>query len=283
MAEPTRGTLLSDVLAEAKEGRTLRSWGLVAEGLLLCGLSVAIGMQVGGAHGGMFSIFLTAAALRHRLGDVLDRNRDDIWQERATPFEANRNAALRLLALFVGIAAAYAATAVLLGTEAEQTFEFALSVAGVDGGSILSRSFGNLAGLVVHNAAVFATVFLLSLAYRTYGTLLALTWNACVWGVVLTQLVSRGTLVTTVPIAVFVPGAFLAILPHFLLEALAYVLASLAAIFTSRAMVKYGLRDARLLRVMLSCATMLGAGVVVLVVAALAEAYLVPVVLGFLR
>lgn len=282
MTDPTRGTLLADVVAEAGSEGERRPLGLVFEALVLSGLSIVIGLRAGGEHGGVFAIFLTSAALAHRVGHVLRRNRDDIWQRRTKPAEANRAAALRLFSLFGGTTLAFTVAASLLDEEARARFAFAMTVAGIADESILDRSFGTFAGLLLHNVAVWATFFLLALVYRSYGALLALAWNGCVWGVVLTELLRRGVVAAEAPGPALVLASMIAILPHLALEALAYVLASLAAIFASRALVRYGPRDARLGQVMLACAGILAASLLALSLAALLESSFAPWVLDFL-
>jgi len=86
---------------------------------------------------------------------------------------------------------------------------------------------------------VLASFMVLALVYRSFGALLALTWNACVWGVVLTLLVARGISLTDGSTIVFVLVALLALLPHLVLEATAYVLGALAGIFLSKGLAKY--------------------------------------------
>ncbi len=67
-----------------------------------------------------------------------------------------------------------------------------------------------------------------------------------------------------------------ALLPHLVLEAAAYVLLALAAIFSSQAMASYDWRDARLRSVLRASLALTVLAVATLVTAVVAEAWLVP-------
>jgi uncharacterized membrane protein SpoIIM required for sporulation len=86
--------------------------------------------------------------------------------------------------------------------------------------------------------------------------------------------VGRATTATAVSKAAFFGLAGLAVLPHLVLEASAYVTASLASIFLSRGMFLYAYDDPRLRRVAGAAGRMLGLAVGLLVTAALVESTL---------
>ena len=110
--------------------------------------------------------------------------------------------------------------------------------------------------------------------FAAYGAMLVVAWNACVWTFVLTELTTRAlpdgaaSLWQTLSFSLLVLGA---VLPHLLLEASAYVIASLAGIFVSKALVKYGPRDPAMAEIVQVAAVMVLLAATILVAAGLIE------------
>ena len=281
----TQPTLL-DSLAEQKPegGNDLRPGPLFLEAAVFTGVGVYLMLSWEVAQGGVFSIFLAAAALSGRFGRLMRENRDNIWTYGKGSLESNRRTAVNVLMLFMGVASAYCAAVVVVGeARASTSFGFALEVAGLGQDNLLSRRFGDPLFLVSHNGRVLFTVFLLAFIYRGYGALLVLAWNASIWGLVLTFLVSRGLAHTDGSPVFFVLVAALAVLPHLLLEASAYILAALAAVFLSKGVMKYQRRTSQFRDVVRAVAILLVWALGLLVVAALVEYTLAPWLIGMLR
>lgn len=188
---------------------------LMLEAAAFTGIGVFLSQALGMDQPGVISIFLAAGALGSRTKQILRRSE-----------EPDGHVAVRqLFALFAGTMVAYALTAWVLGPlRTERAFDFALAAANAGQDDLLGRSFPEALPLMGHNLAVLGAVVTLSLVYRTYGALLALTWNAAVWGVVLASLVGRALdseFTGTLAVA-------LGVLPHLGLEAWAYVAGALA-------------------------------------------------------
>ncbi|MBI4510915.1 MAG: stage II sporulation protein M [Deltaproteobacteria bacterium] len=265
----TRATLLAEI--EPDHG-DIRPWRLaiLSFGYTIAGAWLMIG--IAGASAGALSVFLAAAALAPRLTEVIAANRDDIWVRKRASFEANRHAATRVLAILVGMALAYAVTAIALGGHGtRRVFSLALDTARLSEGTITTRRFGSFWSLLSHNGLVLLSFFALAFIYRTYGALLALAWNACVWAVVITILIARGAAIGGSQPMVFVTLSLVAVLPHMLLEAAAYGIGALAGIFLSRGITKYGLRDPHLWQVGRAVSLMAMGSLVLLACASLAE------------
>jgi len=265
--------LFSTLLAgELPRQLGLRAPRLLAEGLLFAAMGLYLANAVGIPQSGFFAIFLTAAGLTGRFNQLLDENRDEIYQ-RATPsLRVNTVTALSVLMLFLGIFAAFSAAALWWGEDRlRDAFGFALDSANLGTDSVLTHSFSGLGGMLRHNYVVLATFFALAFVYRAYGALLALSWNACVWAMVLTILVWRGLAATTIAPALYLPAAALAVLPHLLIEAASYVLGALAAIFCSKALLTYRVSEPRFWRVMRAVALLLAAAALGIALGALVE------------
>lgn len=201
---------------DPEEGGARRPFArLVGEAAVYTGIGVFLTQTLDVDQPGVLSIFLASGALGSRAKEILRRSEDDDGSP----------ALLDLFALFLGTMLAYAVTAWVLGPlGTERAFGFALEAAGARQDSLLDRSFPDAVSLVGHNFAVLGAVVVLSLVYRTYGALLALTWNAAVWGVVLASLVGRALEAQFLAAAAVALG----VLPHLGLEAWAYVAGALA-------------------------------------------------------
>jgi hypothetical protein len=221
--------------------------GKLKRGLLLSGeavvhvsLSLILARTLGIDESGVFSILLSAAVLNARMLQLLDENRKRIWEIGFKSWKANSITAYSILSIFIGAIVAYVAAAFWVGRqEIVHGFRFALRAAGLGGDSIVNRKFGGFGAVMGHNATVMMTIAGLSYVYRSYGVLLAIIWNACIWGLVLTLLVGRGLLVSEGSVASFLVISIVAIFPHLLLEATAYVVAAMASVFLSKGVSNY--------------------------------------------
>lgn len=221
------------------------------------------------------TLFFGAVGLHALTRDLIDDNGAAIWERNEAPRLANRRTALGLVALFLGMFVVFIAQA---------AWEHA---AGGDstilGGGMASRRFDRGVGaLFEHNLLTLALFVVLGFVYRTYGALLTLGWNAANWAGVLTALALQDLPDGTGARVTHLGVCLLAVLPHLLMEALAYVVGSLAAIFGSRAITRYDLNDPRLRQVGRAAATLLIVAVGVLALAAVIEQYVPRAVLGWL-
>ena len=254
---------------------------LGAEALFFTAISAYLPIVMGFGEAGLVSVFLVSASLGDRLSLLLEENRDNIYVERTGPWVANRRTAWSVLALFLGILAGYAIVAWTLGHAGSgRFFGFAIEAAGLREETLLEREFGSPGALWKHNALVLGSVFLLALVYRSYGAMLAIAWNGCVWAVVLTLLAESARAAVGLPAPAFFAAAAAAVLPHLTLEAFAYVLGALAAIFTSKALTTYGLGDPILREVLRVSAVLVAVSLAVLGVAAGVEGGYAPWVLA---
>lgn len=240
---------------------------------MVTALSAGLALGLGSSQAGFVALFLVAASLSDRLEQLLDENRDAIWRLGAPPRRANARTAASLWAVWLGILAGCGALAALLGAQSTRGFfGFALDAAGVGEGS-LGAGLGSFGGLLLHNLGVLGAVVALALLFRGYGTMLALSWNACVWAFVLGTHFQAGGAASGL-------NTFAAVSPHLALEGLSYVVGSLAGVFVSQGLVRYELRDPRLRRVLAAAARLAAVALGLLVGAAWLEATWAPVLLG---
>ena len=256
---------------------------LFAEAVVAAVVAVLLPRVLGLDEPGLIALFLTSAGLSARMHGLLAENREAVWTS-STPTDANRRTTFAILTLFAGILTTFVVATLLLGpTQAAQEFAFALRAADVTNDTLLHDRFGSVGGVggvLAHNLVVAVALFLLALVFRAYGALLALTWNAAVWGTVLTLLVERRA---AQPHGAALPSALLAVVavfPHLVIEGAADVVVALAGIFASKGLLSYELNDKRLARVLGAVLRLLFVAVIALGVAAIVETRLAPLVLG---
>lgn len=220
-------------------------------------------------------VFLFVIAQTTAVGGLLDRNRDQIWDGSVRPRRANAELVWALATVFAAVLLVYGATSLVAAPEQVLRW-FDLQLAGYEGGVIDRLRFGPFGHLARHNGAVIAVCFLFALFYGHGGMLLVLAWNASLWGAVLGYVArasgdggATDTLGALGRVAV-------SILPHLLLEAVAYVLMAMAGVFLHRALRRYEAGSARFRRVAVAAASLAALGVVVLLVAAAVEAHAAP-------
>lgn len=275
--EPHDSTILRAIQAPAAP--VVRAWPLFVSSVCFTGVGAVLLTAAGLPEVGTLTLFLGAAALHGTLRDLLEDNRAAIWERGEGAFAANRRTALGLVAIFTGMLVVFVALAAWY--EAGPTpgrFGMARPA-----GDILHRRFGDSVGaLIRHNLLTMLLLMVLGFVYRAYGALLALGWNAVTWAGVLTVLVMRALPEAEAHPALFVAVSALAVLPHLLVEAAAYVVGTLAAIFASRAVTRYARSDPRLWRVLRAVAVQAAMGVLLLVLAAVLERHVPPAVLALL-
>jgi hypothetical protein len=257
---------------------------LLGEAFLMTGVAILVPTWLDVAEVGFFSLFLAAAGLMHRFQVLLEENRQNIYVRKLGWRLTNGKTASSLVMLFFGSCAAYLVAGMAWSEDAIQVyFGFALDAAQIGGSNVLDRRFDAFGSLVFHNLMVMLSVFALCVLYRSYGALLALGWNACVWVFVLVTLVRRAIESTDLSGWYFGGTAALALVPHLCLEACAYVLAALAGIFTSRGIVRYTLSDLVFRQIMTAVAKLLVAGALMVLLAGLLESTVAPLLLSTLR
>ena len=260
---------------------------LFAEAVVAAVVAVLLPRVLGLDEPGLIALFLTSAGLSSRMHGLLAENREAVWtssSSSSSPTAANRRTTLAILTLFAGILTTFVVATLLLGpAQAAHEFAFALRAADVSNDTLLGNRFGSVGGVggvLAHNLVVAVALFLLAVVFRAYGALLALTWNAAVWGTVLTLLVERHA---AQPHGAALPSALLAVVavfPHLVIEGAADVVVALAGIFASKGLLSYELNDKRLARVLGAVLRLLFVAVIALGVAAIVETRLAPLVLG---
>ena len=221
----------------------IRYPGTIIESAALTGLALIVVAAINLPQAGFFALFLASASLKHRFQRLLEENKHEIFVRNTPSIRANSKTAFSIIMIFIGICSTYLVTACLMSSaELKEYFGFIFQMTNTAEGTILDRNFGAFVPILRHNLFVVGTISALCLIYRSYGALLTLGWNACVWVIVLVTLTRpllEGERFEQISISLW---TFASVAPHLILEGSAYVFAALAAIFYSMGMTKYLVR-----------------------------------------
>jgi hypothetical protein len=251
----------------------LRPARLFFSALLWSTLGLWVGTKVFPGSGSIVSLFLLTLPLLPTIFALLERNREEVYAPDGSRIKANRDLAGALLILFMAILLAYGAAVLWSGDATTDAAWYAPLLGNFAGQGIETVNFGNAAGLLQHNAIVFLFVFLLALLYREGGLMLVLGWNASRWGAIFAYMALVAGTERVMPVAEYLAKTAIVVLPHLLLEALAYVLAAMSGVFLSRGLARYPLRSAIFADVLVwGVLRIAGVGLVFLIAAALVEA-----------
>lgn len=276
-----RPTLVADLVIPVG-GRLSLTTAFLSSAALTAATGILL-LVFGLAAAGIFAVFTTAITLASPLTDLLNDNREAIYERAENPWWVNGRTALGLLAIFVGMGIGFTGVALWLGEIAiDQGFGIFVAPVRVDQ-TLFTQRFGPWHFFFVQNLRVYGAIVVLAFAFRSLGALLVLGWNAARWTSVLTVLTARAMDESNLSSGVFIAGAAAALLPHILLEAAAYSGAGLGAIFLSRALMRYGPFHQRFVQVARATAALLLISLVVLAVASVVEDAWAGAVITWLR
>ena len=235
---------------------------------------------IGVAEPGLMGIVLASAAMTPRLNRVLEINREQIWSQEGSGLRANLASLLSGLSIFLGMLAAFLAVGIVSDeAQLQKDFSFILQQTRVDPDAILSPDrFSHGMAIFAHNAMVLISFAVLAFIYRALGTMIALGWNAGVWGITIVLFMGGGADSNWNPM-LYAIMILIAIMPHLVTEAASYVVGSLSSVFLSRGVTLYGIGDPRLNRVMVAVLILALFSVVLLMAGALLEHYVPALVL----
>ncbi len=248
---------------------------LIGEGMAVVALGVFFAAWLFPAEASLLCVFLAALSCTDSLVRLLEWNRREIFERNRAPWTANAQLTLRLLGLFIGSTIAFSALSLVLPLDqVEQLFSHQIEP--FQDRSFQEMNFGTVGGLVAHNTYVLLFFFVMAIPFRHGGIMLAVAWNASVWGATFGVLARRFGETAGISVA----EAYLRVMSacgfHMLIEAAAYTLAGLAGVFLSKGLLQYALDSAPLESIVNSVGLMLLAGFSLVVFGAVWEALLTP-------
>lgn len=250
---------------------------LFAQAVAFTALGIGCGSLLFPTEASLIGVVLVAFSQAGTAEKLLDRNRDEIWGKLETPRRANAKLAAGLLVLFLGVFVTYLAAVQVTPSHRLHAL-FDRQLGDFAAGDLTEVHFGTFRELLRRNGVVFFGCFAFALIYRHAGMLLVLAWNASSWGVVFSYLALRaaGEADDPLEVSAYLGKTLLSILPHLVLEALAYVLVAMCGVFTSRGVARHKLSSPQFLQVAKAILRILATAFAVLAAAAAVEAWLAP-------
>ncbi len=149
-------------------------------------------------------------------------------------------------------------------------FTAQLEVAGIAGDAIHIQAFSSL---LFNNIKVLVVCFILSLLYGV-GSVLFLTWNASVWGVVFGYAIKMASLTQGQSVFITMFIVLGPVIPHLIAEAMAYLSAAIVGGVVSKALIKEELFSDKFRIIARDGLFLFGFGIVMVIIGAFLEARL---------
>ena len=262
-------------------------------GVVYFSLAVILSLYIFYEYSSLIIVFLTVLASAPLVHNTirLEERKDEMDSDEVTLLKEHGKALAVFMFLFLGITIAVAIWYIFLPAEtievlfSTQTDTFH-SINPMSGGVIgMTSQFANFSKILTNNICVLIWSIAFSLIYGL-GALFILTWNASVIGVAIGMSIRKGLIVLVessgvVKVAgyfgVFTVG-FLKYSIHGPLEIAGYFLGGLAGGIISVALVKHSFGTRKFDRILWDTSTLLIVSVMVLIVAAVAEVWVTPLV-----
>lgn len=254
---------------------------LLLQGVAVTLLGTTFASWLFPAEASLMSVFLAAIATSDSVERILDDNRRRILERGETPLAANSRLIGLVLALFLGAVLGFSGLGLVLALEDVQ-FLFSHQLEDYGGQSFADLRFGNFSTLAIHNIYVLLFFFVIAIPFRQGGVMLAVAWNASVWGSTFGFLARRWTERGGPGLGEAYLRVMATVTPHMAFEACAYVLAGFSGVFLSKALLKYDLDSPILFSIGKTVLVMVGLGALFLGAGALWESAVTPMLLAWL-
>lgn len=198
---------------------------------------------------------LISISIAHLMQNFLEHNRHLIWESKESPLRANALLAKQITTIFLGIF--FAST--LLNVYFAQSMNIE---------EVYKNTF---TPLLFHNFQILIAGTIFALFYRSGGLVVILAWNALHWSKAI------GTFAVQISASAGLAKAgivVLSIMPHLLLEVIAYVIAGMSGVFLSKALTKYKPSSYEFYRVSAACLVLILVSFAILALSVTCEIYL---------
>ncbi len=260
---------------------------------LLIGIEAALAVFIGVvvttviipmSEAGLASLAIATAAIVPRVNQILRINRERIWDQGVGGWTANRKSIVSGTVILVSMLVVWAILASIIERDIlVERFTF-VGAAYPSEQFVLTgdRFAGHGWQFFFNNTAILILFFWFSFMFRSLGASLALGWNAGRWSITLVLLTKVGLESAADP-TMYIIYAFLALIPHIILEGLAYIVGSLAGIFLSRGVTIYGFTNPRLYKVLNAVLVLAIIAFVIVIIGAVVENYWPAYILQFVE
>jgi len=264
--------LNTTLIREYLDNKLRRYPSIFIEALFMTIVSIILSQLLYYEESGIVSLFFLSILLRQRMKDILAQNRIAIFEKKSSSTKANINTTFQFIVIFSAIFFIYSFSSFLLPKEfTSYLFKKQLSICQINPENILIQNFGQFNYIAMHNLIVLLLVMMFSFFFQYFGAIFVLGLNASIWGVVLSLIIQNTISQNSFNPFLFFLCAFVSIIPHLLMEAGAYVLGSLSAIFISKAFIKYPVASNIFNRVIWASIKMALLAVIIIILSAIVE------------
>lgn len=216
---------------------------------------------------GFISVFFVSFSLIPTLENILERNKNDIWQKRTTPFKANLDMAVSLTLIFLGILLAYSFIMFAIPSDYIEKLFFSQVHDTMTHTHLLERDF---VGILSKRLTVGLIFFLVSFIFRI-GSMFVLVWIASVWGVVYGVFLKNGCSLDLPTYKHYLIVVSVAGFLVMLVRTFGFITASMAGVFLSKGFSKYTLASPEFKQVSKAVLTILAVSLVLMFLSVVVE------------
>ena len=221
---------------------------------------------------GLMSVAFTSLLLSPSLSRLLMMEENVEIREKKLSiislFKDHKDIFIVYLFLFLGMFVAFSTTALIISKSVLiSLFQPQFDVANISGNAFMG---GKLIQIVLNNLLIFVVAFLLSIIYGA-GSVLFLTWNASVWGILFGYFVQIKTYGST-SISGYATK-ILPFLPHMITEALAYISAAIVGGVVSKAVLREKFLSKKFKHIMTDALIFLFIGILLVLISGIIEVY----------
>ncbi|CAK0759036.1 stage II sporulation protein M [Gammaproteobacteria bacterium] len=269
------GSLISDLFEiNSNDMNNFYSYFIIfMEGVFSTLISVYICSFINISNQGLFSIFLVASTFVLRLSQILDNNTKNIIYSKKNIFNSNKNSITLVTVIFLGIFTGYIIVSIFINDGVINYFNFIINLTRK---GMIGNRFGPFVATFSNNISVMLLFFLLSFIYRSFGMMLIIGWNACVWGITFSTIFIQNKDGNNINIFL----SIIAVTPHLIIEAVSYITTALSAIFLSKAVIIYNFKEETFKSIIKSVIIMLCFSSFCLFISSLVESYYTTYLLG---
>ncbi len=215
--------------------------------------SYAVSFLIFPLQSGIISVFLTSFALIAMSEAILEKNKNDIWQKRTSPFTANLDTAVAYSIMFVGIMCAYIFIVMAVAGDMTEKLFFPQVHDTMTHTHLVNTDFMSILSKRLTVGLIF---FFMAFVFKI-GSNFILVWIASVWGVVYGVYFKNGfslDLPTYKHYLVVVGASGFGVL---ILRTFGFITAGMAGVFFSKAFAKYPFVSSQFRQVFQAVATLL--------------------------
>ena len=262
-------------------GRVPTATGLFVEGALAASVACAGAIWLFPEHTSIVSIFLCAIGSLGSVERELEWNRAQIVEHHQDPRRINAVFTGRVLALFFGQLVTFSFVALFASPSLVAT-AFDLQLGNFHQLAFPDMTFPPALHILGHNLGVLSLFFALALLFRHGGALLAVAWNASVWGVVFGTLARTWTAAGGPGLVEAYARVMAGVFVHMALEALAYTIVAFAGVFLAKALTNYQADNARWTSLLKTIVAMMVGAVLLFALGSAWEGWLAPPLVDWL-